>query len=324
MSLVVLSFSLCANDYELGHGYKVNDSLHIGGYFSTDYTFTNNNNQFELDDVAILAYGNLTPQFSYFFELEAAPFYTKNFSENLSQTNTKFHYERVYLDYSHSEILNVRVGKQITPIGYWNLEPINVLRDTSSNPLYSFKMFPKLLTGIDLYGYLDDKNTLNYHLFVQKNNDLDEDYINIKNDSFIGLTLNYEWDEYLDFGTSLGQYKTKETDDTVNFIQLNARFNVYPWLIQTEFAYNDIDNTLTNDTSYQLSGYVQGKYDITQKHALISRYEYYKDSKFDTTNQIAIFGYSYRPQYSISIKAEYQIHSESTHDKAILSFSVLF
>ena len=205
LSLVFLSLTLFANEYELGRGYKINDSLHVGGYFSTDYTFTNDNNQFEIDDVAILAYGNLSPQFSYLFELEAAPFYTNNFSENLSQTNTKFHYERVYIDYSHSEMLNIRIGKQITPIGYWNLEPINVLRDTSSNPLYSFKMFPKLFTGVDLNGYLDEENTFKYNLFVQKNNDLDEEYINIKNDSFIGLTVNYEWDENIDIGASLGQ-----------------------------------------------------------------------------------------------------------------------
>ena len=321
--VMVISF-ISAEEYKLGQGYKVNDALHIGGYFSTDYFFTNGNNEFELDDVAFLAYGSLTSRLSYFIELEAAPFYTHDFNAKEATTNTTFHYERLYLDYRISEMFNVRLGKQITPIGYWNLEPINVLRDTSSNPIYSRIMYPKLLTGLDIYGYLDEENKINYHLFVQNNKDLDEDYINIKNDYFYGLNLNYETETNFAFGGTLGTYKIKDTEETVKFIQLNAKYDNYPYLVQTEFQYNDIEDTKRNEETYQFAGYIQGKYNFNLKHALIGRYEYIDNDLINQVNNIGIIGYSYRPLYSISIKTEYQINSDSSYNKAIISFSVLF
>ncbi len=322
--LLVLLYSLLAEEYRLGHGYRVNDALHIGGYFSTEYVFDNGYNQFELDDVAVLAYGSLTPRLSYLMELEAAPYYIKNFNTNISATNKEFHFERLYLDYRLSELINIRLGKQITPIGYWNLEPINVLRDTSSNPLYSRIMFPKLLTGLDIYGYLDEDHQLNYHLFMQKNNDLDEDYINIKNDYFYGLSLNYELDDNIFYGGSTGIYKIKDSYQRVEFIQLNAKYDSYPLLVQTEFQYNNIEDTKNNKKHFQLVGYLQTRYNFALEHALIGRYEYIDNDLNEKANQIGVIGYSYRPVYSVSIKAEYQVHSESENNRAILSFSVMF
>ena len=324
ITLLLLCFNLFAEEYQLGRGYKINDALHVGGYFSTDYTFSNGNNAFALDDVAVLAYGNLTPKLSYFVELEAAPFYTKDFTRNDSTTNLTFHYERVYVDYSISEMFNLRLGKQITPIGYWNLEPINVLRDTSSNPLYSRIMFPKLITGLNVYGYLDEDNQLNYSLFIQNNKDLDEEYINIKNDYFYGLTLNYETQTSFSFGGTVARYKTKEVPKTVNLVELNAKYDNYPFLLQTEFAYNDIETLAIHKKMHQFSGYIQGKYDFSPKHAVIVRYEYIDDDLVTQENHIGVIGYSYRPIYPISIKAEYQLNSDVNYNKAIISFSVLF
>ncbi len=315
---------LSAEEYQLGRGIKVNNALHLGGYFSGNYTFINENKLLELDDVAILAYGTLAPQLSYFVELEAAPYYIKDLNTKESNTNTKFSYERFYLDYHISEMFNLRLGKQITPIGYWNLEPINVLRNTSSNPFYSRYMFPKLLTGLDIYGYLDDDDKLNYHFFLQHNKDLDKDYVNIPNEYFYGITLNYETDTPLSYGGTLGRYRTKQTQQIVNFIEFNAKYDNYPFLMQSEFAYNDTEETTSKQSSYQLSGYIQGEYNFSSQHAIVSRYEYIDNAIGNRKNHIAIIGYSYRPTYSVSIKTEYQMNSDSAYNKAILSLSVLF
>lgn len=322
---LILFFSLSfAEDYQLGRGFKVNDSLHLGAYFSTNYTFGNGNKLFELDDVAILAYGTLIPQLSYFLELEAAPYYIKNFNTSESMTTTEFYYERFYLDYHVSEIFNIRLGKQITPIGYWNLEPINVLRNTSSNPFYSRYMFPKFFTGLDIYGYLDTDDRLNYHFFIQHNKDLDKDYVNIPNEYFYGISLNYETDIAFSYGGTLGKYKTKQTQKIFNFIEFNAKYDNYPFFIQSEVSYNDIEETTTNQSNYQLSGYIQSEYHFSSQHTIVSRYEYLDDNLGNRNNHIGIIGYSYRPTYSISIKTEYQVNSDSAYNKAILSFSVLF
>jgi len=322
--LVVFVFFLRADEYQLGHGVRLSDELHIGGYFSFDYLDSDVKRQFRLDDVALLAYGSLSSKFSYLVELEAAPFYVKNYTTDISTTDTTFHYERIYLNYTHSEMFNIRIGKQITPIGYWNLEAINVLRDTSSNPLYSNKMFPKLLTGIDVHGFLDDENTLQYHLFIQNNDDLDQDYININNDYFVGASVEYEVMPEFEFGGSIGNYITKEDNKNVKFLQLDAKYDSYPFLFQTEFAYNYVNHKNIDSKSHQSAGYTQGLYHLNTQHAVIGRYEYYDDKARGDTNHIGVIGYSYRPMYSISIKAEYQINSDSKFSKSIISFSVLF
>lgn len=319
--MLVFAF-LKADNYELGHGYKVSDKLYLGGYFSVDYSKGESLDKFRLDDVALLAYGNLSPKISYLLELEAAPFYVRDYENDISKTSTRFYYERAYVNYTYSEMLNFRIGKLITPIGYWNLEPINVLRDTSSNPLYSYKMFPKFVTGLDINGYIDEENTLKYHLFMQANDDIDEDYINIKNDLFVGLALEYELSFETSIGSSVGYYETKDIKKDVSFVQANAKYDSYPILLQTEWAY--IDNKTLDTNNYQFGGYVQGMYNFNQKHAIVTRYEYFKDRELDTSNHIGVLGYSYRPMYSISIKAEYQINSNSDLSKSIISFSVLF
>ena len=64
--MLVFAF-LKADNYELGHGYKVSDKLYLGGYFSVDYSKGESLDKFRLDDVALLAYGNLSPKISYLF-----------------------------------------------------------------------------------------------------------------------------------------------------------------------------------------------------------------------------------------------------------------
>jgi len=332
--LVLLFFSTIASseEYELGQGYKVNDALNIGAYFSLDYAYGKNVNKTRLDDVAVLAYGALAPKVSYFAELEAAPLYVKDFKNDTSEFNERFYVERAYFNYLYSDHLNFRAGKFITPIGYWNLIPINVLRDTSSNPLYSYRIFPKFVSGVDLSGYTDEEGSLTYHLYLQATDDIDEDYINIKNDFFTGVALSYDINCEYNIGASVGYFEAKkgllveESRKDVTFVQLNAKYDNYPYLLQTEWAYSDIENKTYKRDDYQFGGYLQGMYNFNEKHALVGRYEYFKDTQisFQEESNIGVIGYSYRPLYAISIKGEYQFHSNSTLSKALLSLSVLF
>lgn len=323
--IVFFTSWLFADEYKLGHGYKVDNALNMGAYFSVDYTNGKSIDRFRLDDMAVLAYGNLPSNFSYLAEFEAAPFYVKDYKQGTSQTNTTPHKERMYLNYFYSDMFNFRLGKFITPIGYWNLEPINVLRDTSSNPLYSEKMFPKFVTGVETYGYLDEDEQIQYHFFLQSTDDIDKNYINIQNDFFLGASLGYEVSDEIEVGNSVGYYETYERKD-VSFVEANAKYENYPFLVQTEWAYTNVQNNVLHSNAYQIGGYLQGMYNLNPKNALVSRYEYFKDTQKNvmSKNHIYVIGYSYRPFYAVSIKGEYQFNSDSYLNKAIISFSVLF
>ena len=309
--------------YEMGKGYKIDDMLSVGGYFSTDYTYGEDTSVARLDDVAILGYGNISDELSYLVEFEAAPFYYRDFENDTDEFDKKFHYERLYFDYKYSSPLNIRVGKQIAPIGYWNLEPINVLRDTSSNPKLSSELFPKFLSGIDIYGYLPNSDSLSYHLFGQKTKDLDEEYINIQNKHFFGLSLENEQDYDFSYGGSLGQY-IEYNKDEVYFAQINAKYDVDAFSIQCEAAINRKNVHADASIKYKYAAYLQTLYRINENHMLVGRYEYFEDEYLEDVEHIGVFGYSYRPIYPVSIKLEYQTNSHSSLNKSIISFSVLF
>jgi len=321
--LFLLSAIAHAEPYRLGHGLKLHDSIHIGGYFSTDYEVGEEKRLLRLDDVALLGYGNITPKFSYLVELEAAPYYKRDFRNHYQEYDRKFHYERLYFDYHFSEYANFRIGKLITPIGYWNLEPINVLRETSSSPSLSKKMFPKFLTGLDIYGYVPGVDTLTYHLFMQNSKDIDEDYINIKNRHFFGLSLENQMSMDFQYGGSVGEYITEDTTRT-RFFQLNAKYEDGAINVQAEAMVNHSENSSFVHETTKFSGYLQSEYHFNFQHALIGRYEYFDDDSVTLSNHIGIFGYSYRPIYPVSLKAEYQINSDSSKNKFLASFSVLF
>lgn len=320
-SIALLSFAH-ADNYELGHGYKVNDTINVGGYFSTEFESNRQNESFTLDDVAVMAYGEINPMFSYLAEAEAVGFYHKNFTDGTEVGDQKFHIERLYGDMWMSDDFNIRFGKMITPIGYWNMEPINVLRDTTSNPLYSKLLFPKFLTGIDINGYIPKTEGMRYHLFGQNNRDLDEEYINIPNTHFFGLSVEKELSMDWHSGGSIGEFITK-TSQRTHFFEANLKYDDNQWQIMTEALISKSEYADGQD-DYALSGYAQAMYHFTPEQALIGRYEYFNDHHTDYKDNIAILGYSYRPLYPVSLKGEYQWHSLHDENRALFSLSVLF
>lgn len=310
------------SSYTLGHGLKLHEMLSVGSYLSTEYINGKNEDVFKVDDIAVLAYGELFPTLSYLAELEALNFYSRDFANKSEEQHHKFHIERFYADYRYSDSFGVRIGKMITPIGYWNLEPINVLRDTTSNPYYAKQMFPRFVSGIDLNGYVPKTEATKYHLFAQKNRDFDEAYINIPNEHFFGLSIEHEVSMELSLGGSIGEFISLN-EDRFDYLQLNAKYEDYPYAVSAEamVRYGDYDNA---GSEYSTALYTQGLYRFSTQHCVVGRYEYYNDDATEQDDHAAIIGYSYRPVYPVSLKAEYQLHSQSELNRFLASFSVLF
>ncbi len=320
---IILAASLQAEPYTLGQGYQVNDMVNVGGYFSSEFAKKGAQETITLDDVAVMAYGDIDPMLSYMAELEAVGFYSHNMTTGVETGDRKFHIERLYGDLWLSDAYNIRFGKQITPVGYWNKEPINVLRDSSSNPLYSVLLFPKFLTGIDINGFIPGAEGAKYHLFGQNNRDLDPGYINIPNTHFFGLSVEKELPSDWTAGGSIGDYITAVGNQHTRYVQVNAKYDDATWQMMAEglVAKSEYDDTSSDNT---LSGYVQGMYRYNPQHAVITRVEHFTDHHRQYEDNIAVVGYSYRPLYPVSLKGEYQWHSLEHENRILFSFSVLF
>lgn len=310
-----------SNDYTLGEGLKVDSlPLYIGGYFSVDYRNKETENRYRIDDIAILAYGNYN-KFSYMVELEFKEFYTliKSGGSKTTHKNTSLHAERLYLDYISSENYMLRGGKYNSPIGFWNLLPINVLRDTTSNPKSTEMLFPKFTTGALLRYTSYGENDLQVDFILQHNNDLDPNY------------NNYEINEHYAFGVTYtsNELSVKLNAGTFDNFSNNVSQQLYYALASVQY---EIENyKITSELGSQRSknefitkyaGYIQGVYRFTPKHAAILRLESYSNNGIK--NNMSIFGYTYRPLYPVAIKTEYKIDSLNAEEQFLFSLSVLF
>ncbi len=323
---LLLSFSIGsqvqADPYELGLGYKAHENLTIGGYFSTEFSKGENLSEFVVDDVALLAYGNISENLSLFAEIESVGVYTYDFENNRSDSSAKPAIERLYADYKFSDYASVRVGKQITPIGYWNLQPINVLRETTSNPRLSREMFPKFITGVQVQGYTPVDDSLRYNVFLQANGDMDVKYVNIAVNQHYGFTLEKSFSDIWKLGGSAGKFR-ELNDDRTRYFQLNARLDKGQYTLLTE-GIMDYHSSSRIADSKSSAIYTQFEYRFRPRHALIVRAESFRDDRISLHERIGVLGYSFRPQFPVSLKLEYQWHTDSDENRLVGSFSVLF
>lgn len=314
-----------AGEYKLGEGQQIDSlPLYLGGYFSLDYRNMGSENRYRIDDVAVMGYGNYD-KFSYMAEFEFKSFYvdTRLHGNSTVTKDERLHKERIYLDYRFNENYKLRVGKYNSPIGFWNLLPVNVLRQTTSNPISTNIIFPKFTTGLEASYSSYNEGDLTVDVMLQHNKDLDDVYNNYKIDNHYGFNILYEEDEYslkLN-GGYFENINAQSDEDKRYYLLLSGKYDVEEYQVQAEIGLQD-SNRFSATTPY--AGYLQALYRLNERHILVSRFEAYKDNVLNKQEQIGIVGYTYRPTYPIAFKAEYQLHSISKENQFLLSLSVLF
>ncbi|MFT5662585.1 MAG: hypothetical protein ACI9TV_003242, partial [Sulfurimonas sp.] len=248
----------------------------------------------------------------------------KTYANNTSTTtsNNQLHIERMSLDYNFNDNYIFTLGKYYSPIGFWNLLPINVLRETTSNPISTKIIFPTYTTGI-LSSYSSfDSGGLKLDLMLQNNEDLDDDYNNYKIDKHYAIGSSYEKNDFtLKLNTGFfHKIDNQIIHDELYYLLLSTKYDKDKYQFLTEFG---VQRSTKNFTTSK-AGYIQGLYRFEEKHTGILRLESYKDNTNSIQENLAIFGYTYRPLYPVAIKSEFQLHSQSNLNQVLLSLSVLF
>ncbi len=356
--LLTLFISLSAKEseetpYTLGEGLQVASlPLYLGGYFSLDYKRKPNEEKYEIEDFAILGYGSYE-KISYITELEFKKLYVnanKNEERSVEQ-DTALHVERLYSTYNVNENYDLGVGKYNSPIGYWNLIPVNVLRDTSSIPITSFIIFPQYTTGVNASYNSYTDNDFRIDVMLQKNSDIDPKYNNYEINEHYGIGFTYAKNNFslkfnagvfqiVDYYNEDDEFNGKEHDggdgdgdeDDIDkdfetltsskhyYALLSAKYDSDSFQVMGEIG----SQRSKDDFITKYAGYVQSVYRFDEKHMAILRAESYDNQVSKIAENMAIVGYTYRPIYPIAIKTEYQFHSISNNDTLLLSFSMMF
>ena len=307
--------------YEPGSGIELGEYLKVGGYIALEYEKSKNTDSFLVDDVALMAYGNFSPTTRYLVEMENVGRYQKDFKNDKENEVGTFRVERATLEHNFSSYANLVAGKMITPIGYWNQTPINVLRDTTSSPLVTINIFPKLITGVQMYGDTG-VDGLEYTASVQHTNDMDEKYNNFAINRFYGVGAKYDINDNSQAKLFAGYFNERNDASQRRFVHASYKYGSGSWQVLSEAAYSIMETTQKDTTSGGF--FAQARYRVDAKNYAIARYEYYFDGHEQEREHIAIVGYNYRPIYPVSLKMEYGFSSIPEKSRFLCSISALF
>lgn len=318
-------------NYELGNGVQVGTlPFYLGGYFSLGYKSAMDKKEYNLDDLAVLGYGSYG-KFSYLVELELKDFYIQTDHEQNDgdsdgddieiKKDHRFYKERLYLDYQYNQNYTFRAGKYNSPIGFWNLVPVNVLRETTSSPLLNEIIYPKFTTGINTTYTSFQSALVQIDVSLQNNKDLDSEYNNYEVDQNYALGITYEKERY-SFKSNLGYFRSigmVAQNQKLYYALLAGKYEDETYQLQAEAALQYDTKEFKNSALY-----VQGLYRFYTKHAAIVRYEYFKDEFGLREDSLAIAAYTYRPLYPVAFKAEWQKSLRNMENRYLFSMSVLF
>lgn len=143
--------------YRPGRGLEVGSTgLVLGGYANVEAEWPEGERaEFLIEELSMIVKWDLSRRLRFFSETELKDLLIvdeRGRAEFAEQDDTVV-LERLYLDYSSSDLLNVRVGKFLTPVGIWNVVHAAPLVWTVSRPLATTEeFFDQLTTGLMLYG----------------------------------------------------------------------------------------------------------------------------------------------------------------------------
>ncbi len=222
---VVLTLSLCkpalAEDVSATEDWL--SGFKLGGYSSaTVIAHSSGHTEAALNEVSFLIGWEGNSHFRFFSELEIERPATWNEYRRYSYEEQHFDLERLYLDYSLSEKVNLRAGRFLTPAGIWNLLHAAPLVWTSTRPLATSQLFPVAVNGLMVYGAVPLENLgLEYSVYIETLKDQlrDDDETLFKDVHGARLTLTGE----INVGLTMMEFKER-IDNTPQFRMIGLDF----------------------------------------------------------------------------------------------------
>jgi hypothetical protein len=294
--------------YELGKGYRLGDSgFTIGGYSAAQYQNSKDaESGGSLTHLSMFLWWETDSRLKFFSELDRE-------RESISTRNpsgpNETHFlavERFYLDYSFSDLLTVRGGKFLTPVGRWNLIHADPLVWTTSRPLITHQLYPDNITGLMILGNGPMfGRQADYALYASSTHDLRTAPGNDPFNRAYGARLNLPVNENLEFGVSY-----------LSFSQ-QAEPNEHKHLAGLDFLWQSGGVELSGEAAYRTSseqgepddrrsgGFIQGVIPLSGRLFGVARIESLSKPDLNRDIRLQVLGLNYRPGRAIALKLEF-------------------
>ncbi len=312
--------SLGALEYRPGRGLRVGDSgFVLGGFANVKAEWAEESGgEFAVDAVDFFVIFDRFDRFRAVADLEVKDIFTAD-EETSGTQDIAFNVRRLFADFTIEDRLSVRAGTFLTPIGYWNLILAPPLTATTEAPLIIEEgFFEPTTTGVMLHGSTSlSRGRLDYSLFSQFLEPLEDDSDLEPPDLSVGVRLNYELLPGLSLGAS---YQSAEIGDCWSHLGgLHSQWQRDRVELLTEWYYQDGDAL----DSSQWGGYLQGTFEVVSPFYLVGRYEHFAPEEQPSVNSFT-FGGLWRPLPFMAVKVEYRLADETFDDEDLDGFYASF
>jgi hypothetical protein len=308
--------------YTPGRGLRVGDTgLTLGGYTNATLVRDEGSDaKFGLDDVSLFVIFEPLPRLRFFSELEYADAFILD-EDGHADSPDEATVERLFLDFEVSDALKVRTGIFLTPVGRWNVIHAAPLVWTTSRPLTTERPFDPNVTGVMVFGsWFPTVGTFSYSLFDQFAGPIEGNPDFHPADHSDGARLQYDNDAGWSVGGSF--VIARRDGDWRQLAGLDALWSRRPLEVMAEAV---VDAGFGDAPQWGV--YVQPVLAVSEKLALVTRYEHYAPEGASPQVNIMTAGLAYRLLSTVVLKSEYQVvdrHSSAAPAGFRASIAILF
>lgn len=294
--------------YVPGRGLHVGDTgLTLGGY--TNLTLDRDEGKearLSLEDLSLFVIYEPMARLRFFSELEYADVFDVEEDGDAASREEAATVERLHLDVGISDALNVRAGIFLTPVGRWNVIHAAPLVWTTSRPLTTEIPFDPNVTGIMLTGTVfPSAGTLTYGVFDQFAAPIEGNPSFDPADHSVGARGQYDADRGWSIGSS-GVAALRDGDWRL-LSGLDALWSRRPLEVMAEALIDSGEGGAP-----QWGFYVQPVLAVSERLALVFRYEHFAPSGPPPQVNVMTFGGTFRLLPTVVLKSEYQVVDRHT------------
>lgn len=314
-----------------------NSQLTLGGYASAKYWDTEKNPwQAKLSDLSLFLHWDNFHNWQIFSEIEIEGPLRLDKS-GLSAEDGEFGLERLYVDYWRSDQANLRFGKFLTPIGYWNQVHANPLTWTVTRPLTTEAGFAHHATGLMVFGNIPaSRGSWSYQLYLDDSKSLDPKSSHLSPTDMeisgleavafeqgAGARLIYLTENTsLQLGASLAAFKLDNFEDEKLLGGLDFLWRPSRSELSGEFVYRSDDG---NENEF--GGFLQAVLHMKTQWYAVSRLEYFNGLNIKSTARIGSLAVVWRNDHGQAVKLERRFGKDSEQlapDGLFASVGILF
>lgn len=259
-----------------------------------------------LGDLGLLLRYELTPSIALFNEVDLEDMVTLVEHSGVERGSRILLLERLYLDWSATPHLTVRVGKFLTPFGIWNVTRRAPLTWTVDRPVATQSAFPEHTSGLSvIYQTTRHGWTFDATGYGQAQDELvrgaaDTSASAIGGGRFVaGHALGRA---YLAWGLSGTVFENRDTDRWEDAYGTDVDLTVWGHHLTGEFAYSHLRE---NGAAREWGLYIQDVVPLFGAFSGVFRFEHTEPRDGPAVNG-PLLGIAWRPSAHVIIKADYQ------------------